>query len=158
MVNKIGTLKDDNNNPYFPIAGGMAEDSITTQMLKDDSVTSDKIDWTTLGNKSVSLTKSNVSADTDFNSITATVAGTFFVVATAWLNYSGGTAAYPGLLLRLGSSTNLSTGQVGPLSNSQVTLSATAVVTLSVGDVIHAVNRNITTDCYQGSLSIIRIG
>lgn len=47
MANQIVTLKDDNNNPTFPIAGGMAEDSITTQMLKDGSVTSDKIDWTT---------------------------------------------------------------------------------------------------------------
>lgn len=44
MANRIVTLKDDNNNPTFPIAGGMAEDSITTQMLKDGSVTSDKID------------------------------------------------------------------------------------------------------------------
>ena len=47
MANQIVTLKDDNNNPTFPIAGGMAEDSITTQMLKDGSITSDKIDWTT---------------------------------------------------------------------------------------------------------------
>lgn len=48
MANQIVTLKDDNNNPTFPIAGGMAEDSITTQMLKDGSVTSDKIDSATL--------------------------------------------------------------------------------------------------------------
>lgn len=48
MANQIVTLKDDNNNPTFPIAGGMAEDSITTQMLKDGSVTSDKIDSATI--------------------------------------------------------------------------------------------------------------
>lgn len=47
MANQIVTLKDDNNNPTFPIAGGMAEDSITTQMLKDGSVTSEKIDFAT---------------------------------------------------------------------------------------------------------------
>ena len=63
MANQIVTLKDDNNNPTFPIAGGMAENSITTQMLKDGSVTSDKIDWTTLG----SLELNNVTTSANGN-------------------------------------------------------------------------------------------
>lgn len=48
MADRIITLKDDDNNPTFPIAGGMMANSVTTAMLKDSSVTSDKIDWTTL--------------------------------------------------------------------------------------------------------------
>lgn len=48
MSNKIVQLKDKTfTDNIYPIAGGMAADSITTQMLKDNSVTSDKIDWTT---------------------------------------------------------------------------------------------------------------
>ena len=48
MANNIVQLQDDSGNDAFPIAGGMAADSITTQMIQDGAVTSDKIDWTTL--------------------------------------------------------------------------------------------------------------
>lgn len=64
MADRIITLKDDDNNPTYPIAGGMMADSVTTAMLKDDSVTTAKIadgavtsqniDWTTLQQGSVS--------------------------------------------------------------------------------------------------------
>lgn len=47
MANNIAQLKDYNDNNIFPIAGGMVADSVTTQMLQDGSVTSDKIDWAT---------------------------------------------------------------------------------------------------------------
>lgn len=47
MANKIVQLTQGNDN-IFPIAGGMAEDSITTAMLQDGSVTSDKVDFTTI--------------------------------------------------------------------------------------------------------------
>lgn len=48
MANKIVQLTDKTGTDnWFPIAGGMAADSITTQMLKDDSVTSGKVDFTT---------------------------------------------------------------------------------------------------------------
>lgn len=48
MANNIVQLKDYNGNDVFPIAGGMDADSITTQMLKNSSVTSDKIDSATI--------------------------------------------------------------------------------------------------------------
>lgn len=49
MSNKIVQLKDKTfTDNIYPIAGGMAADSITTQMLKDNSVTSDKVDSATL--------------------------------------------------------------------------------------------------------------
>lgn len=48
MANNIVQLQDDSGNDAFPIAGGMAADSITTQMIQDGAVTSDKIDFTTL--------------------------------------------------------------------------------------------------------------
>ena len=49
MANKIVQLINEDNDNVYPLAGGMAADSIDTQMLKDGSVTSDKIDYTTLG-------------------------------------------------------------------------------------------------------------
>lgn len=44
MANKIVQLINEDNDNVYPLAGGMAADSITTQMLQDNSVTSDKID------------------------------------------------------------------------------------------------------------------
>lgn len=48
MANKITQLVNEAGDNLYPLAGGMASDSITTAMLKDGAVTSDKIDWTTL--------------------------------------------------------------------------------------------------------------
>lgn len=48
MVNKIVQLEDKEGNNVFPVAGSMASDSITTAMLQDGAVTSDKIDFATL--------------------------------------------------------------------------------------------------------------
>ena len=74
MADRIITLKDDDNNPTFPIAGGMMANSVTTAMLKDDSVTTAKIadgavtssniDWTTL--------------DSGWKSLVSYVNGTYF--------------------------------------------------------------------------------
>lgn len=49
MANKITQLVNESGDNLYPLAGGMAADSINTQMLKDGSVTSGKIDWTTIG-------------------------------------------------------------------------------------------------------------
>lgn len=43
MANNIVQLTDDTNNNIFPIAGGMASDSITTAMLQDGAVTTAKL-------------------------------------------------------------------------------------------------------------------
>ena len=48
MANKITQLVNESGDNLYPLAGGMAADSINTQMLKDGSVTSDKIDSATL--------------------------------------------------------------------------------------------------------------
>lgn len=84
MANQIVTLKDDNNNPTFPIAGGMAEDSITTQMLKDGSVTSDKIDWATI-NQTITDTSGRTGIYFDDGTLIAyrNVTGTADIT-TAW--------------------------------------------------------------------------
>jgi hypothetical protein len=47
MANKITQLVNESGDNLYPLAGGMAADSIGTEMLKDGSVTSDKIDYTT---------------------------------------------------------------------------------------------------------------
>ncbi len=44
MVNKIVQLQDKEGDSIFPVAGSMAGDSITTQMLQDGAVTADKLD------------------------------------------------------------------------------------------------------------------
>ena len=43
MANNIVQLTDDTNNNIFPIAGGMASDSIITAMLQDEAVTAGKL-------------------------------------------------------------------------------------------------------------------
>ena len=48
MANKVVQLINEDNDNLYPLSGGVLSDSITTDMLKDDSVTSDKIDSTTL--------------------------------------------------------------------------------------------------------------
>ena len=48
MANKVVQLINEDNDNLYPLSGGVLSDSITTDMLKDDSVTSDKIDWTTI--------------------------------------------------------------------------------------------------------------
>lgn len=50
MANKITQLVNESGDNLYPLAGGMAADSINTQMLKDGAVTSDKIDWATIQN------------------------------------------------------------------------------------------------------------
>lgn len=47
MANKITQLVNESGDNLYPLAGGMAADSIDTEMLKDGSVTSDKVDWGT---------------------------------------------------------------------------------------------------------------
>ena len=47
MANKITQLVNESGDNLYPLAGGMAADSIDTEMLKDGSVTSDKIDSAT---------------------------------------------------------------------------------------------------------------
>lgn len=48
MANKITQLVNESGDNLYPLAGGMAADSINTQMLKDGAVTSDKIDSVTV--------------------------------------------------------------------------------------------------------------
>lgn len=47
MANKITQLVNKDGDNLYPLAGGILSDSVTTDMLQDESVTSDKIDWST---------------------------------------------------------------------------------------------------------------
>lgn len=76
MANNIVQLTDDTNNNIFPIAGGMASDSITTAMLQDGAVTEDKF-----ADKAVSqaiITANNLVPAED--------------TTMAWINLFGGTS------------------------------------------------------------------
>lgn len=56
MANQVVQLTDKDNNNIFPVAGSMAGDSVETSMIKDEAVTSSKIDWTTfVGNNTYTL-------------------------------------------------------------------------------------------------------
>lgn len=59
MANKITQLVNESGDNLYPLAGGMAADSIGTEMLKDGSVTSDKIDWTTMSSSAITVTKNS---------------------------------------------------------------------------------------------------
>ena len=48
MANKITQLVNKDGDNLYPLSGGTISDSITTDMLQDESVTSDKIDWSTI--------------------------------------------------------------------------------------------------------------
>lgn len=58
MADRIVQLTDEDDNNIFPAAGTMPTGAITTNMLQNNSVTSDKIDFTTLegGNVPVAAT------------------------------------------------------------------------------------------------------
>ena len=58
MSNRIIQLTDKSTNDnLYPLAGGMASDSITTAMLQDNSVTSEKIDFTTFELQSIGISR-----------------------------------------------------------------------------------------------------
>lgn len=48
MANKITQLVNKDGDNLYPLSGGLLSDSVTTDMLQDESVTSDKIDWATI--------------------------------------------------------------------------------------------------------------
>lgn len=48
MANKITQLVNKDGDNLYPLAGGILSDSVTTDMVQDGAVTSDKIDSTTL--------------------------------------------------------------------------------------------------------------
>lgn len=48
MADRIVQLTDEDDNNIFPAAGTMPTGAITTNMLQNNSVTSDKIDFTTI--------------------------------------------------------------------------------------------------------------
>lgn len=55
MPNKIVQLVDNENNNIYPVAGSLAQDSVTTSTINDEAVTSSKIDFSTMpGNYSTS--------------------------------------------------------------------------------------------------------
>lgn len=66
MSNNIVQLEDKDGNNVFPVAGSLAANSIETTMLKDGSVTSDKIDFTTM---TYSTTEKRVGTDYDGKAI-----------------------------------------------------------------------------------------
>lgn len=49
MADKIVILEDKDGNNIYPITRGLAANSVDTNAIQDGAVTSDKIDWTTLG-------------------------------------------------------------------------------------------------------------
>lgn len=49
MADRIVQLTDEDDNNIFPAAGTMPTGAITTNMLQNNSVTSDKIDFATFG-------------------------------------------------------------------------------------------------------------
>lgn len=47
MANKIVQLQNKDGDNIFPVSAGLASDSVTTDMIQDGAVTSDKVDFTT---------------------------------------------------------------------------------------------------------------
>lgn len=65
MADKIVQLQDKQGNNVFPITGGMAADSVTTDMIQDGAVTSDKI-------ANGAVTASKLGSDINIPTITMT--------------------------------------------------------------------------------------
>jgi hypothetical protein len=62
MANIVTQLQNKDGDNLYPLAGGMAADSVTTQMIQDGAVTSDKVDWTTLPTDVLDVSKISVSS------------------------------------------------------------------------------------------------
>ena len=67
MTNKVVQLEDKSGNNLYPLAGGMAADSVTTAMLQDTAVTPAKIDFTIQNVTGVSPTSSVNSESSAYN-------------------------------------------------------------------------------------------
>ena len=97
---KAVTLKNNNNEEVYPVTdlslvngniptGRIADNAVTMSKIANKAVTSDKIDWTTFGNKWVYMT-STVSVGTStvtVMSITCSTPGTFLVIGTVDPNF-----------------------------------------------------------------------
>ena len=66
MANKITQLVNKDGDNLYPLSGGLLSDSVTTDMLQDESVTSDKIDWSTV--TSTALTPNTTYVDPNIGS------------------------------------------------------------------------------------------
>ena len=75
MANKITQLVNESGDNLYPLAGGMAADSIDTEMLKDGSVTSDKIDWATINASEISMSYSDINSAATFTNTTGLTYG-----------------------------------------------------------------------------------
>jgi len=74
MANKIVQLQNKDGDNIFPVSAGLASDSVTTDMIQDGAVTSEKIDFTTLGNNQNNIRKiyaTTFTATTDSNGFMA---------------------------------------------------------------------------------------
>lgn len=48
MADKIVQLQNENGDNIYPLSRGLAADSVDTAAIKDEAITSDKIDWSTI--------------------------------------------------------------------------------------------------------------
>ena len=60
MANKITQLVNKNGDNLYPLAGGIMSDSVTTDMIQDGAVTSDKIDSATIIVPDMSVVKATL--------------------------------------------------------------------------------------------------
>lgn len=152
-VGTITTSMIDNN---AVTDGKIASNAINNSEIKDNQITPSKLNWSEFGNQTVSIAKNDVADGGQFGKITVTKAGTYFIIASGYMNYAGSSSIYPGVSLYVNSN-RVTSALVGPTTAAQINPTVTSVQQLSVGDEVILVGRNATLSCWQGSMTIIRI-
>lgn len=151
-----GVITNDKLAENAVTDGKIASNAINNTEIKDNQITPNKLNWSEFGNQTVSIVKNDVAEDEEFGKITVTKAGTYFIIASGFMNYAGSSTAYPGVRLYINTD-SVTSASVGPTTAVQLNPTVTSVQQLNVGDEVKLVARNATLSCWQGSMTIIRI-
>lgn len=159
MANNIAQLKDYNDNNIFPIAGGMVADSVTTQMLQDGSVTSDKIDWATIITAShAALIFSNVSIASDGGTSTGVaqfdVPADSIAMVSGYISYPSNSTGFRDAIIRIGSA-NIVSARIPAVSGGETRVAVSAILTPSTDNTVslRAIQNSGSTLSVSGRLT-----
>lgn len=136
MANKIVQLQDKTNTDnLFPIAGGMAADSITTAMIQDDAVTNAKIDCEA---SHTAKTFSNISVanNTGVNVAQLDVPAGSIVIVSGYIAYPSNSSGYRDALIRLDNN-NIISSRVTAVNGSDTRVTVSAVLTPTTASTVY---------------------
>lgn len=127
--------------------------------IAPETITKTKIAWSNLGSKGTALSGTVASGDS-FGSVKTgqyNGAGTYVIIATATLVYSGSSSALPGIGIYVGTN-KVAEGTCEVSGSTRINVSASYTGAVPANTYIYVRAEGATLWCTSGNLSIIRIG